>query len=114
MCAMYQKLSKYLLNARSIKNELEFVIKDNLDGLEVALKDTALIQGVVDMYVVTSDDKHIVIDFKTDNVDSEEELIDRYNTQLKIYKRAIEKAYNIEVDGTYIYSFNLEKCIEVK
>ncbi len=111
---MYQRLATYLDKAKSIKNELEFVIQDKLDNIDgVNLDKPALIQGVVDMYIVTSEDKHIIIDFKTDRVDDANELIDRYNIQLMVYKRAIEIAYNVKVDNTYIYSFSLNKLIEV-
>ena len=112
--SMYNCLTSYLTEAQSIKNELEFVIEDKLENITGASFDEpTLIQGVVDMYVVTKEGKHIIIDFKTDRVDSSNELVDRYSVQLKIYKKAIELAYNIKVDNTFIYSFALNKLIEV-
>ena len=111
---MYGKLSKYLLEAKSIKNELEFVIEDKLEDIpEITLDTSSLIQGVVDMYIVTKEDKHIIIDFKTDKVDEEQELLDRYDIQLKVYKKAVELAIGTRVDGTFIYSFGLKKLIKV-
>jgi len=65
------------------------------------------------MYIVTNDNKHIIIDFKTDKLDSKQQFIDRYRIQLHVYKKAIETAYNIEIDKVYIYSFNLKEIIEV-
>ena len=112
---MYNSLKEYLINAKSIKNELEFVIEDDLNDISgVELDAPALIQGVVDMYVVTSENKHIIIDFKTDRVENEAELIDRYAIQLNVYKKAIELAYSVKVDGMYIYSFELNKQIKVE
>jgi len=112
---MYDSLSIYLTGARNIKNELEFVLEDDLSGISgVELDKPALIQGVVDMYVQTKDNKHVIIDFKTDKVENGSELIDRYAIQLKVYKKAIELAYNVKVDGTFIYSFGLNKLIEVE
>lgn len=111
---MYDVLKTYLVGAKSIKNELEFVIEDDLNCIdEIKFEKATLVQGVVDMYVVTKDDKHLVIDFKTDNVNDETQLIDRYNVQLKVYKKAIELGYNVKVEGIYIYSFALNKLIEV-
>ncbi|MBQ8044233.1 MAG: helicase-exonuclease AddAB subunit AddA [Clostridia bacterium] len=111
---MYDTLKCYLENALSIKNELEFVIQDSLQEIpEVEFKLPTLIQGVVDMYVVTKGNKHIIIDFKTDKVETSKELVDRYSVQLKVYKKAIETAYNVRVDGTFIYSFGLKELIEV-
>ena len=112
---MYSTLCHYLLNAKSIKNELEFVLQDNLQEVsETMFEQPTLIQGVVDMYIVTKEGKHIIIDFKTDKVEDQAGLLDRYKIQLKVYKKAIEAAYDIKTDGVYIYSFVLQKLIEVK
>jgi len=111
---MWNKLKCYMQDAISIKNELEFVMQDDLNNIsEINFKHPTLIQGVVDMYIVTNDNKHIIIDFKTDKLDSKQQFIDRYRIQLHVYKKAIETAYNIEIDKVYIYSFNLKEIIEV-
>ncbi len=111
---MLNSLKSYLEKAKSIKSELEFVMQDNLDDVEnVDFKQATLIQGVVDMYVVTEDNRHIIIDFKTDRVETCKELLDRYSMQLKVYKKAIQKAYNVSVEKAYIYSFALKDLIEV-
>ena len=41
-------------------------------------------------------------------------FIQKYNIQLDIYKRALEKLTGISVEKTYIYSFKLGKEIEIK
>lgn len=111
---MYSILNSYLENARSVKNELEFVIEDKLQDVpEANFESPTLIQGVVDMYIVTNDNKHIIIDFKTDKVENSKELLDRYSVQLKVYRKAIELAYDVKVDGIFIYSFGLKKLVEV-
>ncbi len=111
---MINKISCYLESAQKVKCELEFVLQDNLEDMQgVKFNQDTLIQGVVDMYIVTRDNKHIIIDFKTDRVENSEELLDRYSLQLMVYRKAIEKAYNLKVDKTYIYSFALKELIEV-
>ena len=57
--------------------------------------------------------EHIIIDFKTDKVKNEQELINKYDTQLRIYKEGVELSRKIKVKGMYIYSFELQKLIEV-
>ena len=54
--------------------------------------------------------------FKTDYVEknNEQELIEKYKPQLKIYKKAIEEALNKNVEKVYIYSVYLNKEILVK
>lgn len=112
---LYERHLKNIVNnAKRIENEFEFVFEDDLkDVQEVTLKTPSLIQGVIDMYVVTKDDKHIIIDFKTDNVQSKEELKDRYKVQLDVYKRAIEVCFNTKIEEVYIYSFKLDEMIKV-
>ena len=41
------------------------------------------------------DDGIVLLDYKTDRVDEDSQLVLRYEKQLQLYKEAIEKAYNI-------------------
>jgi len=41
------------------------------------------------------------------------ELIEKYKTQLELYKQALEQALHKKVDKTYIYSVYLGKQIEL-
>ena len=74
--------------------------------------DKVLIQGVVDL-LVEGKDGFILIDFKTNRNFTEANFIETYSTQLNIYKLAMEKALNIGVKKKFIYSFELEKLIEI-
>ena len=103
------------LASKEIYKEYEFVVKDNLEGIEgLEKQEETLIQGVIDLYIVTEDNRHIIIDYKTDRVESKEELIDRYKYQLLIYKRAIEKIKSVELENMYIYSFYLDELIKLE
>ena len=44
----------------------------------------------------------------------ENELINKYNSQLSLYKTALEEALNRKVDKKYIYSIYLGKALEIK
>lgn len=46
----------------------------------------------------------MLVDYKTDRVESLEELIPKYKTQLDLYKQALEEALDRKVDEVYIYS----------
>lgn len=95
-----------------IEKEYEFVIKDNLSGIvENELEEASLIQGIIDMYV-ENENKSIIVDFKTDKVDTQEELIERYLPQLTVYKKGIKLALGKTAD-VYIYSFSLDKLIKI-
>ena len=102
-------------NAKEIGRERPFYI--NIPTKEVYNEDIdeeILVQGIIDLYYITNDEKIILVDYKTDRVKSEEELIEKYKVQLNIYKRAIEKSLNKKVDKVYIYSVYLGKEIEVE
>ena len=76
-------------------------------------RETVLIQGIIDAWFFEGDDI-ILMDYKTDKVDREEELSERYSIQLDYYKRALEAATGKKVKEIYIYSFKFGKDIELK
>lgn len=104
-------------NAENIYREKDFKVKlsdlalDN-SPLEMYNNKDVLIQGIADLIVQTSDGIYIV-DYKTDNVKTPLELIDRHFVQLLLYKKAFELVYAQKVLGCYIYSFKLEKSIKL-
>ncbi len=105
-----------LKKAKEIHKEQPFYI--NMEASEVYKKDVnekILVQGVIDLYYIDENDNVILVDYKTDLVHKNiEELVSKYETQLLIYKRALEKSLNKIVDKVYIYSVYLGKAIEIK
>ncbi|MCR5250469.1 MAG: helicase-exonuclease AddAB subunit AddA [Lachnospiraceae bacterium] len=71
-----------------------------------------LIQGVIDAYW-EEDDGLVLLDYKTDRVASPEELIGRYSLQLELYAQALEQIRGIGVKERLIYSFALDRFIEL-
>lgn len=100
-------IGKEVKNAKKIYKEYEFILEDKKFS-------NSLIQGVIDLFYITEDNKVILVDFKTDKLDNDQAFIKRYKIQLDIYKEAIEKLTGYKVDKVYIYSFNLNKEIEIK
>lgn len=76
-------------------------------------QDKVLVQGVIDLFFIDKDDRLILVDYKTDNVNSREELISRYEIQLKIYKDALERSLNRKVDSVCIYSTKFNEMINL-
>lgn len=80
--------------------------------------DLTLIQGIIDVFWV-EDDGIVVLDYKTDRVDTEQELADRYAAQLRLYGEALERIYAAQDGGRgnvkerLLYSFRLGKVIPV-
>ncbi len=98
--------------------EQNFVFSERIDKLFAGLSEDelsdqeVLVQGEIDCLVV-GDDGVIVIDYKTDRVSDEQELLNRYSRQLQIYGEAASRTFGREIDKLYIYSFVLNRFIEV-
>ncbi|WWR15132.1 helicase-exonuclease AddAB subunit AddA [Lachnospiraceae bacterium JLR.KK008] len=67
--------------------------------------ETVLIQGIIDV-CWEEDGEIVVLDYKTDRVDREEELISRYQTQLAYYGEALATITGKRVKELLIYSFH--------
>ena len=71
-----------------------------------------ILQGVADC-VLFDDTGITVVDFKTDRNIDEKELINRYTKQLQLYARAFSANYSMPIKRCLIYSFWLNKTVEV-
>ena len=67
---------------------------------------------IIDVFF-EEDGKIILLDYKTDKVDSKEELVVRYEKQLRLYEDAIAKAYDAVIGDVLIYSFSLNETISL-
>ena len=73
--------------------------------------DKVLVQGIADC-VFEEDGELVLVDYKTDRADSEEQLLDEYKNQIAFYKYAVEKSLKKPVKQAALYSFYLNKpCI---
>ena len=70
------------------------------------------INGRIDL-VAIGEDEVIVVDFKSDQNVTSEELIDRYTAQMEAYTNALCKVYPNQKITCYIYSFELGEWIKV-
>ena len=108
------KIWNDLIQAKEIQREKPFYI--NIPAKEIYdedIEENILVQGIIDLYYIDKDGKLILVDYKTDYVENRDEkiLIDKYRTQLELYKRALEGALGKNVDKMYIYSTYLDKEI---
>ena len=72
-----------------------------------------LIQGIVDVYF-EEEDGLVIVDYKTDRVDSLEQLKERYKTQLDYYEEAIGRLTGRNVKEKIMYSFALADIVSWK
>jgi ATP-dependent helicase/nuclease subunit A len=74
-----------------------------------ALDDEILmIQGIIDAYFI-EDGRIVLLDYKTDVIDSMDELWKRYETQMDYYREALESLEDMDVSERHLYSFSLGK-----
>lgn len=82
------------------------------DNAAVFNHETVVVQGIADC-VFEEDGKLIVVDYKTDKAGSFEELVQRYQEQLRIYAYALERTLRKPVAACMLYSFAFSKEIHV-
>ena len=71
-----------------------------------------LIQGIIDVFF-EEEDGIVLLDYKTDSVNSGKELVDLYRTQMELYQEAIERALGKKVKEKVLYSFCLGEIVDV-
>lgn len=78
-----------------------------------ALLGSEVLHGYMDMVAFTSDET-ILIDFKTDRVDSKDTLLELYTDQLKDYVKVLQQMRPDKPVKAYMYSLALKAYIEVR
>ena len=107
-------IAEELKTAKKIEQEKNFtLLLDAKEYYNNAEDSKIIVQGVIDLFYEDKDGNIVLVDYKTDVVNEEIDLINRYNVQLKIYKKALEEYLNKEVSKVFIYSLYLNKAIIV-
>lgn len=71
-----------------------------------------LVQGIADIVIINNNQIEIA-DYKTDKGKTEKDFITQYKGQLSLYADAISKRFGLKVTRLTIYSFTLNKEIDV-
>ena len=77
--------------------------------------DMTLIQGIIDVFWV-EEDGIVLLDYKTDSVETPDELILRYEEQLNLYADALNRVFadsGLKVKEKLIYAFKFGEVIKV-
>src|SRR5690606_21545605 len=81
-------------------------------------EERVLIQGVIDC-LIPKEDGWIILDYKTDAIPDEvtDETIamlkKRYEVQLNLYRKALERIWKQPIKQTYVYYFQKQLLLEV-
>ena len=106
-----------LKNAKEYYQEKPFYINVPANQIyDEDIKENILVQGIIDLYFINENGQVVLVDYKTDYVENgnEFELVEKYRSQLDLYRNALENALNTKVSKAYIYSVYLGKEIEIK
>ena len=76
-----------------------------------------LLQGIIDVFWL-EEDRIVLLDYKTDRVETADELVKRYQTQLDLYAQALcrifsTKEHTLTNTENFIYSFRLNQVIKL-
>ncbi len=117
-------LYSLISSAKIVHREIRFVYPisvsefDNLSNVNrgkvfVESDDKVVIQGIADC-VIENQNNIVIIDYKTDRIQTLDELYDKYSLQLMIYQRALTKMFHKDSDRAIIYSFYLNQYLDIK
>ena len=106
------ELYRRIISSNTVRREMRFLseIAANRIDNTVNIDANIIVQGAIDLCFV-EDDGVVVLDFKTDRVDSLAQLVDCYGEQLEIYSTAAQKIFGMPVKEKIIYSFHLGESI---
>ena len=111
---LYQRIAA----ATQVRREYAFTVErpaalcvDTLDET-VAADETVLVQGIADC-LFYENGGWVIVDYKTDRVDSGEELVERYRKQLALYAEALADGLGETVNECLLYSFHLGCTVSV-
>ena len=98
------KLGRRMLQSSNVRREWSFNLR---------MKDTnTLLQGVIDC-VFEEDGQWVLVDYKTDWIESEEAFVERYTLQLQWYAKALAAITGKPVKEAWLYALRKGKAYAV-
>lgn len=98
---------------REKKFTIEVPVSEIYEGLGDFPDEMMMIQGIADC-AFTEKGEIVVVDYKTDALETEEQFREKYASQVLLYKKALWECIGLPVKQTLLYSFHLGKEIEVQ
>lgn len=92
--------------------EAEFCYLASPEEVGLEGEDGILVQGVIDLLAV-KEKGAVLIDYKLSTIKNDEDLINAYKTQVKLYKCAVEKVLKIKVEKVYLVNILQCRTVEV-
>ena len=99
------KIGRRMLQSGNVRREWAF-------NLRLTSQQALLLQGVIDC-AFEENGAWVLVDYKTDRVDDEQALVNRYAEQLAWYARALVEITGKPVKERYLFALRLGKAIAV-
>ncbi|MCD8106940.1 MAG: UvrD-helicase domain-containing protein [Oscillospiraceae bacterium] len=101
----------------NVSRERSFIVKfsdiEEPEEIKAIYGNTdGMMQGIADC-IFDEPDGYVIVDYKTDRVQTIEELAGRYSMQLSLYKAAFDVLLDKPVKSCYIYSLRLAEGSEI-
>ncbi len=107
-------IGKGLLASENVKREWKFTLRMGLsEAMGIDSEEEVLIQGSVDCCYLDNG-AWVLLDYKTDRTDDEDELLKRHGAQLNLYRKALERITGIPVKKTVLCLLNQSKELAVQ
>lgn len=108
---LYGRIEKALRVERERKFLLKIADLGMGDTLTEEYQNTdGMIQGIADCLFEEADGL-VLVDYKTDYVQTEEELAEMYSRQLALYRYALDRLYSKKIKEICLYSFSLGRTV---
>lgn len=115
-------MAQMMMNASVLYREVPFSLslsaKEVYPSWEDETDESILVQGIIDC-LIAGEDGWIILDYKTDAINEElssplkTKLRDRYETQMTLYKHAIETIWQGPVQEAYLYYFQKQLLLKM-
>ena len=102
---LFEKIGRRMLQSGNVRREWAF-------NLRLTGQQALLLQGVIDC-AFEENGAWVLVDYKTDRVDDEQTLVNRYAEQLAWYARALTEITGKPVKERYLYALRVGKAIAV-
>ncbi|WP_249870145.1 helicase-exonuclease AddAB subunit AddA [Oceanobacillus saliphilus] len=118
----HSDIAKLIMESSTIYREVPFSLTLPASKVYANWKsetdEQVLIQGVIDC-LIPKDDGWIILDYKTDTIAKDvtesvrTQLVTRYETQMSLYRQALEEIWKQPVKETYLYFFSKQLLLKV-
>ncbi len=110
-------LAKRILSSSLVMREKKFTVElpvyEVYEGTENFPDEKVMIQGIADCAFVEKGEL-VVVDYKTDSLQNDSDFIEKYKSQVVLYKKALNLCTGYKVKETLLYSFRLGRAIKVE